>query len=101
MTNAELHAQTQQNFEEIDKRIDALVDMTSELNVSAKAIGNELEDQTQMLKDTDQNMDKTQEQIDKANDAVLKVKATTGNWIAWILIIVLIVLIIILWVAWN
>ncbi|KAH0785764.1 syntaxin-8 [Histomonas meleagridis] len=100
MSNAELHAQTQQNFQLMDNRIDALAEISSQLKVSANSIGNELEEQNQMLKETNQNMDRAQVQVDKANEAVLKVKATAGNCIPWILSIVLVVAIVLVWIPW-
>ena len=101
MTNSELHAQTQQNLSLMDDRINALVDISSQLKVSANSIGNELEEQNQMLKDTNQNMDKAQVQVDKANEAVIKVNATAGNCVPWILSILLIIGIILIWVLWK
>ena len=101
MTNVELHAQVEKNKNLMDNRIDALVDISSQLKVSASSIGNELEEQNQMLKETNKNMDKAQVQVDKANDAVLKVKATAGTCVPWILSIVLVVGIILLWIFWK
>ncbi|OHS93826.1 SNARE domain containing protein [Tritrichomonas foetus] len=97
MSNANLHAQTQEQFERIDQRLDALVDITGTQKVLATSIGNELEEQNQMLQDTNVHMDKAQLQVDKANAAVLEVKASSSQWAAWILMIVLIVAIICVW----
>ncbi|KAK8838381.1 Syntaxin-8 [Tritrichomonas musculus] len=92
-----LYQQNQEQFQRIDQRIDALVDITSTQKVLANSIGNELTEQNQLLMDTNDHMDKAQLQVDKANAAVLEVKATSSQWAAWILMIVLIVAIICVW----
>ena len=92
-----LYAQNQEQFQRIDQRIDALVDITSTQKVLANSIGDELTEQNQLLMDTNDHMDKAQMQVDKATAAVLEVKATSSQWAAWILMIVLIVAIICVW----
>lgn len=92
-----LYQQNQEQFQRIDQRIDALVDITSTQKVLANSIGNELTEQNRLLMDTNDHMDKAQLQVDKANAAVLEVKATSSQWAAWILMIVLIVAIICVW----
>ena len=101
MSSSQTHQQTQENLRQIDNKLDALVDIIGQINVSAKSIGQELEEQNQMLADTNQHMDKTHTNVQKATDAVVEVKATASNWTAWILIIVLIIAIILIWVCWK
>lgn len=101
MSSSQTHQQIDDNMRQIDNKLDALVDITGNLNVAAQSIGNELEDQNRMLADTNQRMDKTNENIQKATDAVVEVKATASNWVAWILIVLLIIAIILIWVFWK
>ena len=93
-----LYSQNQEQFQRIDQRLNALVDITSTQKVLANSIGDELTEQNQLLMDTNDHMDKAQMQVEKANAAVLEVKATSSQWAAWILMIVLIIAIICVWI---
>lgn len=93
-----LYQQNQEQFQRIDQRLDALVDITGTQKVLANSIGNELTEQNQLLMDTNDHMDKAQMQVNKANEAVLEVKASSSQCAAWILMVVLIVAIICVWI---
>lgn len=93
-----LYAQNQEQFQRIDQRLNALVDITSTQKVLANSIGDELTEQNQLLMDTNDHMDKAQNQVEKATAAVLEVKATSSQCAAWILMIVLIIAIICVWI---
>ena len=98
MSNAQLHAQTQEQFQRIDQRVDALLDITETQKILANDMGNELTAQNQMLQDVSSHMDKAQLQVDKANAAVYEAKASGTTCAGWILIIILIVAILCVWI---
>ena len=98
MSNAQLHAQTQEQFQRIDQRVDALLDITETQKILANDMGNELTAQNQMLQDVSTHMDKAQLQVDKAHAAVIEAKASGTTCAGWILIIILIVAILCVWI---
>ena len=90
----------------IDNQIDNLVDLTEIQNSNANAIGNELEDQNQMLHETNNHMDKTSMMVDdaylstkKLNDGLQgEFKVAICTKIGWVIVFVLLITIILLWI---
>lgn len=79
---------------EIDNGLDALVGITGQMSENATAIGNELDDQIQMCKETNEHMDQTNENIDKATDKLVALQKTGGSAItSYIVMAILIILI--------
>ena len=88
-----LQEERQQTFREIDQTLDELVDVTADNKVKAQQVGNELEAQTEMAKDINNNMDTANTKVVAATDKLVEVeKATASNWISWILIVILVIL---------
>lgn len=91
MSNYELHQETQQNLNRIDQQLDALVDITGTSKVLANQIGGELNDQNEILRQTNDHMDSTNNQVKKAVIATQKLKHTPCSWLAWILSLLLVI----------
>lgn len=99
MSNYDLHQQTQQNLARANEQLDTLVEITGAHRVLAKSIGNELEDQKQMLSEVDTHMDKAGNEIEKAKGLLDEVKKSSSTCAAWILMILLLASIVIVWVV--
>lgn len=88
------HEANKAAMQDIDNGLDALVSITGQMSENATAIGQELDDQNAMLKDTNEHMDKTDENINKATDKLVKLQKTGGSAItSYIVMAILIILI--------
>ena len=91
-----MHKENQELDNQIDAGVDALVDITGQINQGAKEIGTELESQIEMCKDINEHMDQTDANINKATDKLKDVQAVGGSSIcSWICMVILIILIIV------
>ena len=90
--------QVRQNLQRVDEQLEALVEMSGNMRVVSTTIQTELRDQTHMLADVENHMDKTADQVDNANQALGEVKASSGTCAAWILMILLIAAIVCVWI---
>jgi hypothetical protein len=80
----------------IDQGLDNLVAQTGQINTGAKAIGQELSEQIEIIKDTKERMDVTDSKINKATDKLVDIQATGGSaLVSWICMGVLILLILV------
>jgi hypothetical protein len=85
----------------IDQGLDALIAQTGQIHTGAKAIGQELSEQIQIVQDTNERMDGTDARINQATDKVHAVGEAVGgsaifSWICMILLIVLIIVVVVL-----
>lgn len=87
----------EQLYNDIDNRIDHLVDQTSRQNQNANAMSNELQSQITQAQEINNHMDKTQTKIDETIIQIGKIKTTKDQIVAWILSILLLIAIIIVW----
>lgn len=92
----EMHQENDELDRQIDAGVDALVDITGQINQGAKEIGTELESQIEMCKEINEHMDQTDANINKATDKLKEVQAVGGSSIcSWVCMVLLIILIIV------
>jgi t-SNARE complex subunit (syntaxin) len=90
------HAQNKEDMKQIDAGLDALVGITGQTATNATAIGNELTEQIDMMKDTNDHMDRTDANINKATNELRKVQKTGGSTLcSWIIMVLLVIAIIV------
>jgi len=96
MSSLEIHEANKQGLKQVDNALDVLEMATSKIVKNADNIGNELKDQTQMIKGMNDKMDKTDEKIVKANTKLVEVQRTASTTTSWYLMIALIILAVVL-----
>jgi hypothetical protein len=100
MTQASAMAQhelNKQGMKEIDGALDVLVDVTGKTATNARAIGGELTEQIEIMKDTNEHMDRTDANINKATDGLKKVEKTGGGtFCSWIVMVLLVIGVVVL-----
>ncbi|KAK8835017.1 hypothetical protein M9Y10_031755 [Tritrichomonas musculus] len=84
-------ASTIDSLQDLDKKIDSLVEIVQKQNILAQNISCKLNEDNILLNDINNHMDKAQNQVNNANSAVLEIRATKTQWIAWVLMIILII----------
>jgi t-SNARE complex subunit (syntaxin) len=90
------HEANKEGMKEIDHALDALVDITGQTAANATAIGNELGEQIEMMKDTNDHMDRTDANINKATDGLREVQKTGGGTLcSWIVMVILVIAIVV------
>jgi hypothetical protein len=92
------HEENKQTMNAIDGGLDALVGQTRQISHNAKAIGTELSEQIEIMKDTNARMDVTDQKINAATDMVDKTTEKVGGsqLCQWICMVVLVLAIILL-----
>jgi methyl-accepting chemotaxis protein len=84
---------------QINGRLDKMIDITGRTNVAAKLIGNELEEQKVMIGDINTSMDTANAKVGTANQKIEQVsKMTAGNWVGWVLALLFLIGTILVWV---
>jgi hypothetical protein len=92
--------QYDRDLEEVDGQLGQLVDITARNKQNAKVIGQELEEQTILIKEDTEKIESAGGAIEKSRTEMHSVsEMTTGNWVSWILAIVFLIATIVVWVV--
>ena len=98
--NEVTYDQNQKKLEDIDGKLDILVDITGKAATQSKAMGNELDRQNEQIRNINDHMDRTDAGINKATNKVVEVQeATKSGKISWVVCVVLIILCVVLLVV--
>jgi t-SNARE complex subunit (syntaxin) len=91
------HEENKQTMNAIDGGLDTLVGMTGQIKQNAGAIGTELSEQIDIMKDTNARMDVTDQKINAATTMVDKTTEKVGGsqLCQWICMVVLVLAIIV------
>ncbi|EAY01915.1 SNARE domain containing protein [Trichomonas vaginalis G3] len=95
---ADYHAQTQQNLQRADQKLDALVDITAQQKYQAGQINTELKDQNQMISNINDKMDNADQKVVTATDNVNKLLKKKSSMIAFLFMILFLIGIVLVWV---
>lgn len=95
---ADYHAQTQENLQKADQKLEALVDITAQQKYQAGQINNELKDQNQMISNINDKMDHTDQKVVTATENVNKLLKKKSSIIAFVLMFLFIIGIVLVWV---